>query len=151
MGLPRVKTHVARRDIYKIGKKTPADNKQGFKHTRYEPSDEQEDEVLIPKGSMYYTWKRKNQPQSYSLTEPVFPVLKSEYDENMENFNASKENLEDEDAKEQLVTEIEEFRDELDGRLNNMPEQLQESSILNERIEELDSLIGEVNEIEIDE
>lgn len=49
------------------------------------------------------------------------------------------------DERDGLVSEIEEFLDELQSRLDNMPDQLQESSVLNERIEELDSLLSELN------
>lgn len=149
MGLPRVRTHKARRNIYKIGKKTPADNKQGFHHTRYVPCDET-DEVLIPSGSMYYTWNRKGRPTCYSLTPPEFPRLVSEYVEKTEEFQQGMQSVSNEDERDELVQQVEEFRDELQERLDNMPWQLQESSVLNERIEELDELIGEINDIEVE-
>lgn len=150
MGLPKVSQHTARRDIYKIGLKTPNHSKQGFKHTRYLPADEN-DKVLIPKGSKYFSWNRKGQPTCYSLTYPIFPKLSSEYNDKMDEFNSLKDSLSSEEKKEELLANIEDYKDELQSRLDNIPDQLQESSILNERIDELEYLHSEIEELEIEE
>jgi hypothetical protein len=146
MGLPKVSKHKARKDLYKIGFKFSAENKQGYKTDRTRPSTETEDEIIVKGGQEYFAWKRKGQPYSYSITYPQFPILKSEWEENTERFQESISNAEelDEDEKQELVTEIEEYRDELQSRLDNMPYQLQESSVLNERIEELDNMLSEL-------
>ena len=98
---------------------------------------------------MYYTWNRKGKPTCYSLTKPTFPRLISEYDENMEKWDIEKNEIPSEEEKEQLILEIEEFRDEQQEKIDNMPWQLQEDHILTERVEELDALIDEINDIEI--
>jgi hypothetical protein len=53
----------ARQNIYKIGFRTPASNKQGFTVDRSIPAstgdNESADKLLIPKGSTYYTWHPK--------------------------------------------------------------------------------------------
>ena len=149
MGLPKVTKHKAKKDLYRVGLKTPAENKQGFKTDRHKPSIEVEDEVVVKEGEEYYSWKRKNQQRSYSTTYPTFPILKSEWEEKSEEFEerinecCDVEDLEED--KQQLLEEIEEYRDELQARLDNMPQQLQESSILNERIEQLDDYIGQLS------
>jgi phosphoglycerate-specific signal transduction histidine kinase len=151
MGLPKVIKRVAKFDLYKKGKKIENEkNKSGYTHTFKLPEDEN-DFILIPKGSVYYEWHRKNSPVQRSLTYPEFPKLKSEYDTNLEDYKDRMDNLNnefDEDEKYQLLNDIEEFKLELESKLSNIPEQLQESSILNERIEELDSLYDEVENIE---
>jgi hypothetical protein len=53
--------------------------------------------------------------------------------------------------KEKIINDIESYKEELESRLSNMPYQLQENSILNERIEELEDLISELNNLEIEE
>jgi hypothetical protein len=145
MGLPKVTKHKARKDLYKVGLKTPAENKQGYTVDRKQPSIEVKDEVIVKAGEEYYAWKRKGQPYSYSTTYPTFPVLISEWDEKFGDFgeriNECTENEESEDEKQQLLEEIEEYRDELQSRLDRIPYQLQESSVLNERIEMLDDYI----------
>ncbi len=109
-------------------------------------------DYLVLKGQSYYWWKFRNRSKQISLTEPTSSQLdkygKSEWQEKWEEFEnrvndcANVEGLED-DASD-LSSEIEEYRDELQSRLDNMPESLQESSVLNERIEELDGLIDQL-------
>lgn len=59
--------------------------------------------------------------------------------------------MDNEDDRDSLAEEVEAYKEELEERLSNMPDQLQESSVLNERIEEMDSLASEIRELEFDE
>ena len=161
----QAKTHIARTDIHQYGLKTTANNKQGFTLDRSKPStdpDEQPDEVIIPKGSKYWTWGFKYQPKQFSLTEPTSDQLrygrygKNEYSTNIDDYNSRLEILKqfaesgdmDEGDKDSLKTDIEQYKDELQERLDNVPESLQESHVLTERIQELEQLIDEVEEVE---
>lgn len=102
------------------------------------------DNLICEKGEFYYTWHPKGSPWQFSKTKPD---LRSEWEKTIEDFQERVEQLnEDLDLdRAELSCEMEEVRGELQERLNNIPEQLQESSVLNERIEELDSLIEQIN------
>ena len=142
--MPRIYKRKARKDLYFIGLKTSANNKQGFVFDRSKPAD-QFDRVAICKGEEYYAWHPKGRPWQYSKEKPVFQKRKSEWEEKCEEFEARKSECYDveglEDDWNDLVSEIEEYRDELQSRLDNMPYQLQESSVLNERIEQLEDML----------
>lgn len=64
----------------------------------------------------------------------------------LENFEGDASDFETE--KDSLVDEINEFKEELEGRLESMPESLKDGSVLNERIDELESMVEEVSGIE---
>lgn len=150
----RLYQRTARQDIWQVGLKTPADNKQGFKRDRSKPAEPwmqycsmQHDHLLIKKGQQYFTWHPKGSDWQYSLTRPD---LRSAWEKEIEEFQSEVselEGLDNEDKKsnydsiDDLRTRIEERRDELQTNLDAMPEQLQESSVLNERIEALDELL----------
>lgn len=114
---------------------------------KIQPHDEN-DTILINKGESYYFWKWKNYPRKVSKTQPTQDQLrkypKTEFVENTEDYNSRLESVEDVDECDQLYADVDEYRDELQSRLDNMPEQLQESSVLNEYIEQLDELITEI-------
>lgn len=150
MGLPRVFKRKARKNIYKIGKRIPATNKQGFSHFLHIPADEN-DEILIPAGATYYSWQRKREPRSYSLTYPEFPRLVSDHVLAVEGFEERKEALDNVDDRDTLADEVDTYKEELEEKLSNMPDQLQDSSVLNERIDEMETLASEIREMEFDE
>jgi len=141
----------AKNDIYQTGKKIPADNKEGFRRDRTQPCN-QDDVVLIPKGSSYFWWKFKYQRKQVSLTKPSERQLvrygKSEWQEKEEEFEGQMNSFRDDNLSrgeiEELQLLIEEYCDELQSRLDNIPYQLQESSVLNERIEILRSMLDEL-------
>lgn len=143
----KVTEHTATADLYKRGLRTPASNKQGYTLDRKKPADA-EDEVIIKKGQKYYSWKRKgNDQRTYSLEPYVYVKPYNEWDEKIGEFNSSFEEVcesDDDDAKDELREQIEEYRDELQDRLGNMPDQLQDGHILNERIEELEGMISDL-------
>lgn len=153
----KVKIHTAKTDLYRDGLRTPANNKQGYSLDRSKPAVQEEgeesDEIIILKGQKYYSWHPKRRPWVYSLTPFVYVKPYNEYDETLAGFQARIQDIEDSEEdndeeenedKDSLISEIEEFKTELEDRLSNMPEQLQESSVLNERIEELGSLLSDL-------
>ncbi len=142
----KVTQHTAKTDLYRNGLRIPADNKQKYKLDRSKPADKN-DEIVVPAGSKYFSWKRKNQQRTYSLTDYVYVKPYNEWDEKSQEFRDAIEELdiENEEEKDELTSQIEEYRDELQERLDNIPEQLQESSVLNERIEELDNMLNEIS------
>ncbi len=153
-------THVkkARTDVYQHGLKTPADNKQKFNLDKSKPRDEK-DTVIIPKGSSYYTWQLFHSPQQYSLTPPTKRQLTNNahllqmYDFEDVLSGLSPDNDDFVGEVESLISEVENYKDELDGRLNNMPDHLQEADsgqILTERIDSLDGFLDELNNVDLE-
>lgn len=143
----------ARKPIYKSGIiKTNPNGTRRFIRTI--PIDDK-DEIVIQKGESYYFWKFRNCAISVSKTEPTFEQLlrygKSEWDEKIEEFEKAQEELKTVEDRDNLINEIEDYQNDLQERLSNMPDSLQESSVLNERIEELDSLRSEVEVIEVED
>lgn len=145
-------THVkvAKKNIYQEGDRVPSNNRLGYRIDRSIPSTPN-DKLLVKSGESYYWWKFRNRPKSISLTKPTADQLrkfsKPEFQEKFEEFESRVDDCYDSDEKEELKGEIEEYTSELQERLDNMPEQLQESSILNEYIEQLEEL---GNSIEVD-
>lgn len=112
----------------------------------------------IKKGELYYYCtpksyrkqkdRRKKSKFKALLEEWITSYAKShrgEFGSNMEDWQIRFTELEDEDQKDELVQEIEEFLDQKRDSLDNLPYQLQESHILNEQIEELESFLEDVN------
>lgn len=110
----------------------------------------------IPKGSAYYWWKFRRGGKHYSLTPPKRSQL------TRSSFFATIYNLEDGDIQEcehnteaiesmieNVKDALEELRDESQGNLENLPQQLQENHMLNERIENLESTIQELDGIDV--
>jgi hypothetical protein len=111
--------------------------------------------LIVAKGQMYYWWKFKNRDRQISPTKPHSDVLKkygpTEFETNMSDYESRKDDCEyNEDERDSLVSDIEEYRDDLQSRLENIPEQLQEASVLNEYIEQLDLLVEELNDFDYD-
>lgn len=145
----RVYKRRARKTRFQNGKRTPAKNKQGFTMNFYEPQDAN-DPVVCRAGETYYTWHPKGQPWQYSTERPVFVKQKTEWEEKYEEFQSRVDEvtgedwIEASDEQSELQIEIEEYQSELQERLDNMPQQLQDSSVLNERIEELQLLLDQL-------
>lgn len=133
--MPKIYRLKARTDRYRIGKKIPFNNKQGYKVDRTQPC-ENGDALICRKNQYYYAWHPKGCDWQFSI---IRPDLRSEWEKIIEDFQSRRDDCE---TDEELLSEIIDLRDELEERLNNIPEPLQESSILNERIEELNELIG---------
>jgi len=91
----------------------------------------------IPKGSEYYWWKFRRGGMHYSLTPPKRSQL------TQSAFFATVYNIED------VKEALEELKDEAQGNLENLPQGLQENHMLNERIENLESAISELDGIDV--
>ena len=64
--MPKLHKRIARKNLYRIGQRTPANNKQGFVLDRSKPNmnafnEFELDELIIEKGEEYYTWHPKGQ------------------------------------------------------------------------------------------
>ncbi len=91
----------------------------------------------IGKGDKYYSWKFRNERTVKSLNYPSRQQLtRSDYLISIYVFS----DLED------FKGRVEDFKDEQVDKLQNMPEQLQDSSVLNERIETLETAVSELED-----
>jgi hypothetical protein len=142
--MPRLYQRTAKQDIWRIGFSIKADNKQGFTTDRSIPGStsdhESPDQLLVKKGEKYYTWHPKGSDWRYSTKKPD---LRSDWDKEVGDFE-DRLNDADSEEKDDVRSDIEERKSELESNLDAMPQQLQESSVLNERIEQLQELIDSV-------
>lgn len=125
----------------------------------------------IKPGDSYYWWEFKTGGKVYSKTRPTRQQL------TRSEFYQTLYDLEDEageiaaqlragttdpqdasDSLDDLASRVDDYKSELESRLDNMPEGLQASSVLNERIEALDAIrqsieeaSGEVSNVELPE
>lgn len=113
---------------------------------------------IIPAGSRYYKGEINFGPTIIRCTEcglEHWEVTTSDYQLRAgeivyrwrENYDTS------EDGIASIISDLEELRDELQDRLDNMPEGLQEGDVgqlLQERIDALDSAISDLESIDID-
>lgn len=110
----------------------------------------------IKKGCEYWHWRFNYGSKQVSLTDPgsEYQVIYTEHEGNIRDFEIEKDVLEEkwqedwDGQKEDLVGRIEEWRDELQSRLDNIPEQLQESHMINEQIEEVESILSDVESLD---
>jgi hypothetical protein len=156
----KVNKHIARADIYRHGLRTPADNKKGYTLDRSQPRGI-DDVVIVPKGTEYYKWQKKNQPPTISLTPPTRQQLTSsdfliqiyDLEDDINSFQA--EGPEDiQSAVDGWREQVETLRDELEEKRENMPESLQESPVgqlLQERYDALDEWLNELDSIDLDD
>ncbi len=114
-------------------------------------------EYGIKKGDTYYWWKfrfggihySKTYPKPSQLTQSAFLGTLYSIQENLsfgrDDFEASVQNL---------ISEIEQLRDECQDSLDNMPEHLQDTSssgeLLTERIDALESWAGDLEGVDLD-
>jgi hypothetical protein len=118
----------------------------------------------IQKGESYYWWKFRYGPKSMSKTPPRQSELtQSDFlsrvygvQEDLEDLSASDFDQDIEEERDNVVSELEELRDETQEKHDNMPDQLQESEtgqLLQERVDSLDSMISDLQSVdcEIDE
>lgn len=145
--MPRLYHRKARTDRYKFGRSVyDSTIAQGFRIDHSQPK-VPFDVLICKKGEFYYTWHPKGSPWQFSKEKPdlrpEWEKIFSDFQERVDECAESGGDIDRDD----LIKEIEEMRDELQSRLDNMPEQLQESSVLNSRIEELDGLIFAIEEM----
>lgn len=153
--MPRVHTRKARTDIYATGiQVTDAKTKSGFRKDRSKPADEN-DKVIIPKGTTYWTWSFQFGPTMRSLTPPKPSQLtRSEFLGQIYDINDELAALTDLDEIEGIISNLEELRDEQEEKRSNMPEGLQDAptgELLQERYDMLDEMLSELEGIEIPE
>jgi len=123
----------------------------------------------IKKGESYYWWKfryggirrSKTPPTRQQLTQSEFLQQVYDIEDSIDDMEVCMEVLfgdsneveqEMETRIQHIVDEIEQLRDECQEKLDNMPEQLQETSdagiLLQERIDALDNWIDEIESID---
>lgn len=151
----------AKKPIYKHGKRVEYVSQRGkragqtlTKLDRSQPEDEN-DEILINVGESYYTWcfyggqpqYSKEKPKPSQLTQNWFKQELYSIQEKIEEFEP--EDVEDVATfVDDIRSDAESLRDECQEHLDNMPEQLQDSDsgqTLQERIDNLDSVIGDID------
>lgn len=70
---------------------------------------------------------------------------------NMEAWQERLVSITTQDEKDVILEEINDFLEQKQDNLSNIPDQLQESHIINEQIQELEDLIQEVEDIEVED
>lgn len=160
--MPRVKKQTARADIYRIGlnKKDPS-TKSGFRKDRSKPKDEN-DEILIPKGSIYYMWSFRFggtfrslvMPRPSQLTQSDFLTTIYGWQENLEDFDT--DNAEDlNEYRDNIVEDVETLIEETQEKLDNMQDynlaETPTGELLQERIDALEEYKNELESFEADE
>lgn len=156
----------AKKPIYKHGKRVEYVSQRGkragqtlTKLDRSQPEDEN-DEILINVGESYYTWcfyggqpqYSKERPKPSQLTQNWFKQELYSIQEKIEEFEP--EDIEDVATfVDDIRSDAESLRDECQEHLDNMPEQLQDSDsgqTLQERIDNLDSVIGDIDNFDFE-
>ena len=108
-------------------------------------------------GQEYWWWKFNFGAKQVSLTDPgkETMVRLTEHEANMQDFELRLSTLETCEYyeswgadKEELSSDIENAKSELEDKLQNLPEQFQESHMLNDRISELEHLLMQTEELE---
>jgi len=107
----------------------------------------------IKAGESYYWWRHAYRPKQFSKTQPKPSQMQSsgflrtiyEIQEGMDALTAENDLESEIDS---IKSQLEDLKSECEDNLSNMPEGLQEGSILNERIESLDEMIGEFDSID---
>jgi len=116
-------------------------------------------EAEIKRGESYYWWKfnfsrmihrSKTAPKRSQLIQSPFLSQMADIDDRINGI--SFDNWESD--RDDIVSELESLRDECQEKFDNIPEQLQEAnvgSLLSERVENLDSMISDLEGIDIEE
>lgn len=112
--------------------------------------------IIIPKGSTYYWWKFRRQPKIKSLTYPTPDQLDkykgTRVSEVWEDLQGRVQSAIDEgEYDEELMTELDEFIQEEENKVDNIPEALEyseQSESMRERLEEAENLKTEFEELE---
>lgn len=159
--MAKVHNPTARQDIYRHGKRTPADNKQKYTLDRSQPRDEN-DVVIVKKGQKYYHWTLYKSTMQISLTPPRQSQLTGSAF--LQQLYSMQEQIADcttdidamTSLRDEIVDQANNLKDETESSLDNMPEGLREGDtgqMLQSRIDGLDQWISELEAIdfEIDE
>lgn len=115
------------------------------------------DNPAVSKGEPYFWWKFRYGGKRYSRTRPrPSQLTQSEY---LSTIRSLVEQVEDqsfdvgdveglEEFRDEILSQLEELREMTQDALDNMPEQLQDGSVSQERLEALEEAISEVESIE---
>lgn len=115
------------------------------------------DNPVVKKGESYFWWQFPYGSKQYSKTQPTRSQLtQSGFLQTLyvieDNLNFDPEDLEA--SRDNLVSELEQLRDECQESLDNMPEHLQDTSssgeILQERISQLEDWISQLEGVEVE-
>lgn len=157
----------ARKDIYACGKRVDYVSERGkrkgqtlTKIDRTQPRDEN-DTIIIHKGESYYTWSFRFGGKHYSKTKPrPSQLTESEF---YQSYYAIQEKIDDyvipvtidgiAGFVEELRDDVDSLRDETQEKFDNLPDSLQNSAtgdLLQERIDEMDSILNELDAIDTD-
>lgn len=116
------------------------------------------DNPAVKKGESYYWWKFKFGSKNYSKTPPKQSQLtQSEFLGTMYDIQDTISDLTTDSDFEseipEIVSELEQLRDECEERRENMPEQLQDSGsgeMLQNRYDEVEGMMNELDSIDTD-
>lgn len=135
--------------------------KSGFRIDRSKPRDEN-DKVIIPKGSIYYKWSFRYggtfrslvKPKPSQLTQSDFLSTVYSWQENLEVFET--EDFEEvNEYRDNLIEDVDQLLEETQEKLENMQEyNLGESpnaELLQDRIEALENYKNDLENFEADE
>jgi len=162
--MPKVKTHVARKDIYSNGLRTEdATKKKGFSLDRSKPRDDK-DTIFINKGETYYAWSlfgdkspriSKTPPTRQQLTRSDFKISLYNLEDRLSGLNAGNysDNDEFKSEIESIIEDIRSLADEQEEKLGNMPESLQYAptgEILQNRADELNNWAEYIEGVDLD-
>ncbi|KKN02397.1 hypothetical protein LCGC14_1118200 [marine sediment metagenome] len=118
------------------------------------------DNSVVKKGESYYWWKfnfgskmySKTKPRRSQLTQSGFLSQIWDIEDRLSEMTAE-EDLEA--SCDEIVDDVRNLQDEAQEKLDNMPEQLQDSSssgqMLQERVDELDNMISELEDLDCEE
>lgn len=112
----------------------------------------------IKKGDSYFWWKFRYGPKHCSKTQPPRSALtQSEFLGTMWDIEDTLATVGEDDDFASIVddakSQLEELRDETQGKLDNMPEQLQQAEtgeLLQNRVESCDEMISELEGVDTD-
>ena len=112
-------------------------------------------EAGIEKGDSYYWWAFMRGPTICSKTAPTrsqltrSPHLGAGYDleDRLGELSPDESCITEIES---IISDLETARDEAQDNLDNMPEQLQETNVLNEYIEAFDEMISTLESIDVD-
>ena len=113
------------------------------------------DNPIVKKGESYYWWKFRFGGKRYSKTRPKRSQLtQSSFLANLWDLEDSIPNEMSEEDVNSFISELEALKEECEYSLDNMPEQLRDTSesgyLLRERIDNLDDWINELYSIDFD-
>lgn len=116
----------------------------------------------IKKGDSYYWWKfryggkhvSKTPPRPSQLTGSEFLSTVYAVQESLGDCSADDDRDDIKSCVEEVISELNNLKDETDGKLSNMPDSLQTGptgELLQNRVDELDSMISELESIDLDD